>query len=290
MLERDINVLHLEPTDVCQAACPQCQREVSTQFNKNEKNHLTYEQITNQFSESKIYQLKKMFMCGVYGDPAAGKYTLDIYNKFRIVNPTITLGMNTNGGLRSKKWWAELAQIFNQSGDYVVFSIDGLHDTNHLYRINVNWDIMMENISTFIEYGGSAQWDMLIFRHNEHQVEKAKQLANDMGFTWFRAKVSKRPEIGTIKHPINWKLPKTHTENKISCMAFGEKLAYIDARGRSRPCCWFAYREHDDVDDLLDLKHRWESGNPHTVCKQNCSVNNGISAFKAQWKYEEQLR
>ena len=160
MIDRDVRVLHLEPTDVCQASCPLCARETDPLFDKTRKNHLTYEQIENCLPENRIQQLEKMFMCGNYGDPAAGKYTLDIYKQFRDINPTITLGMNTNGGLRSKQWWAELANILNQPYDYVVFSIDGLHDTNHLYRINVNWDVMIENITAFIENGGSAHWDI----------------------------------------------------------------------------------------------------------------------------------
>ena len=49
MIDRDISVLHLESTDVCQAACPLCARETDPLFNKNEKNHLTYEQIKSCF-------------------------------------------------------------------------------------------------------------------------------------------------------------------------------------------------------------------------------------------------
>jgi len=290
MIDRPIDVLHLEPTDVCQAACPLCARETDKSFDKNEKNHLSYQKILKCFPEDRIKELEKMFMCGVYGDPAAGKNTLDIYRKFREVNPTITLGMNTNGGLRPKEWWRKLAQILNQTYDYVVFSIDGLRDTNHLYRINVNWDTMMENISAFIAGGGSAHWDMLVYRHNQHQVEEAKKLADEMGFTWFRAKVSKRPETKTIKYPVSWKLPKERPNNKISCIALKEKIAYINARGRIRPCCWLAERNHDNINSFAKLKKGWESGNPHPVCVATCGTTNERTTFEQQWVQEIQLR
>ena len=84
---RNIKVLHIEPTDVCQAACPGCLREINTDFNKNSKHHLTISKILQVFSDKKIKKLDKMFMCGVYGDPAAGFYTLDIYRYFRNINP-----------------------------------------------------------------------------------------------------------------------------------------------------------------------------------------------------------
>mgnify|MGYP006919664913 CR=1 FL=1 len=34
-----VKVLHLEPTDSCQAACPQCARETDRTFDKNDQNH-----------------------------------------------------------------------------------------------------------------------------------------------------------------------------------------------------------------------------------------------------------
>jgi MoaA/NifB/PqqE/SkfB family radical SAM enzyme len=131
---RNIQVLHLEPTDVCQAACVLCARETDTDFRKDRQHHLTVEQILEHFSNEQIAQLRKMFMCGVYGDPAAGKHTLDIYNYFRNLNPDIILGMNSNGGLQTTVWWHALGTMFNQPLDYVVFSIDGLASTNETYR------------------------------------------------------------------------------------------------------------------------------------------------------------
>jgi len=44
-MSREIKVLHLESTDVCQAACPLCARETNPDFNKNIKNHLRIDQL-----------------------------------------------------------------------------------------------------------------------------------------------------------------------------------------------------------------------------------------------------
>ena len=123
---RKIKVLHLEPTDVCQLACPLCARETDREFKKSSKHHLTVSQIQNHLSEQNVKELDKVFMCGNYGDPAAGTYTMDIYNYFRQVNPNIVLGMNTNGALQTTFWWHSLGKLFTQPKDYCVFSIDGL--------------------------------------------------------------------------------------------------------------------------------------------------------------------
>ena len=142
---RSIQVLHLEPTDVCQAACALCARETDQDFRKDRQHHLTVEKILKHLSTDQIAQLTKMFMCGNYGDPSAGKYTLDIYNYFRSQNASITLGMNSNGGVQTTMWWHALGTMFNQPLDYVVFSIDGLASTNEVYRKNVKWSKLMQN-------------------------------------------------------------------------------------------------------------------------------------------------
>ena len=59
--------------------------------------------------------------------------TLDIFKYLKQVNPDINIGMITNGGARSVDFWKTLAELKVN----VTFSIDGLEDTNHLYRRNV---------------------------------------------------------------------------------------------------------------------------------------------------------
>ena len=286
---RRIRVLHIEPTDVCQAACPACAREVNPDFNKSDAGrHLRVEHIQRLYPEKQLKKLEKVFMCGNYGDPAAGKYTLDLYRYFRNLNPNIVLGMNSNGGLQTTFWWYGLAQIFNQPDDYCVFSIDGLEDTNATYRKNVNWAKLMANAESFIAAGGHAQWDMLVYKHNQHQVDECKQLARDMGFKWFRAKVSKRPLTNGLEAPIGWQQPVKKL-GTIKCHAIEEKSEYIDARGRKIPCCWLGTAVVDPVADIDVVKSTWKTDLPNTICAKNCSVNKNRTVFEDQWQREVQL-
>jgi len=286
---RKLKVLHIEPTDVCQAACPLCARETDPNFNKSSKHHLQIAQIQRHFSDRVISKLDKMFMCGNYGDPAAGYYTQDIYNYFRKVNPTITLGMNTNGAVQSTFFWHALGTLFNQPQDYCVFSIDGLEDTNPIYRKNVNWEKLMANAQAYIAAGGSAHWDMLVYKHNQHQVDACEQLARDMGFTWFRAKVSKRSFTDRLEFPIGWQEP-TVKHGPIKCHALEEKSMYIDAQGRLSACCWLGSTQRDFVkDDLKTVKLSWKTDTPNTVCASACSTNKNKTVFENQWQREVQL-
>lgn len=282
------SVLHLEPTDVCQAACPACAREIDSEFDKTQQHHLTIDQILQHVDRTQIAKLDKMFMCGNYGDPAAGRHTMEIFKHFRSINPTITLGMNTNGAIQARHWWQALGELFQNAGDYVVFSIDGLEDTNHIYRRGVSWPWLMQNVKAYIATGASAHWDMLVYRHNEHQLEACQQFAKDLGFTWFRAKVSRRPMPNDLEFPVSWQV-RTHRSTRIDCHAIREQSIYIDAQGRRSPCCWLGARQSSFVEDISEVMPTWQTANPNPVCATTCGQAAHQTNFSAQWRREVQL-
>jgi MoaA/NifB/PqqE/SkfB family radical SAM enzyme len=189
----DIRTLHLEVTDKCNAACPMCARNI----NGGEDNpqlpdvELSKTDVEKMFPIDFISQLDRMYMCGNYGDPIAAKDTLEIFQYFRDNNPKMTLSLHTNGSAKSTEWWSQLAKTLGPKG-YVVFSVDGLEDTNHLYRQNTVFSKIMSNAQAFIDAGGRARWDYIVFAHNEHQVEEAEALATKMGFEKFQFKKSAR--------------------------------------------------------------------------------------------------
>ena len=185
----DITTVHIEPTQLCNAACPQCDRNQNGGWDNP---YLTGADLTladyhKIFPASFIRQLKTIFMCGNLGDPCVSKDSLEAFRYFRGINPRVWLSMNTNGGARDEEYWTELAKVFGKIGA-VIFSIDGLEDTNHLYRRSNKWKKVMENSQAFIDGGGKAEWEFLIFKHNEHQIDEARRLSKEMGFDKFIAK------------------------------------------------------------------------------------------------------
>ena len=285
----NVKIVHLEPTTNCNAACPQCLR-TRTEFEPNE---LSLDDIKILFTPDVLMQLEKIYMCGNYGDPASARQTLEMYEYFRSVNTNLTLGMNTNGGIRFPDWWTRLATVMNKPNDYVVFSIDGLEDTNHLYRRNVRWSKVMDNAKAFIDAGGSAHWDMLVFEHNKHQVDEAHKLAKDMGFNWFRAKVSRRFNrfpVDGISQPIEFNDTKV-LEGHIECSAMKENSIFVDASGKVFPCCWQVEGNYQPniVQWFYDLSENWNN-NPDSVCKKSCLKNNTGTTFTNQWYREIEIK
>lgn len=188
-----INEYQLEITSYCNAACPQCPRNM----NGSGINplmplmHLPFDVIKQAFQPDHIKTLRQIFFCGSYGDPIMNPEFLEILQYFRQHNEKIWLYIHTNGGVHDATYWAKIAQIIGKQGK-IDFGIDGLSDTNHVYRQNVDFAKVIENATSFIDNGGIAQWNFIVFKHNEHQVSDAKLLSEKLGFCNFNARSTGR--------------------------------------------------------------------------------------------------
>ncbi len=179
----NISEYQIEITTYCNAACPQCPRNI--QGGKINPYmpliHLSREAIDYSFTVDHCANLKQIFFCGSYGDPIMHPEFLDILQDFRNKNPKLWLYIHTNGGVHDESYWQEIAAIMNGYGQ-IDFGFDGLQDTLHLYRRNVKYDVAMRNARAYIDAGGRAQWNYIVFKHNEHQVEQARALSKEYGF------------------------------------------------------------------------------------------------------------
>jgi sulfatase maturation enzyme AslB (radical SAM superfamily) len=162
--------------------------------------------------------------------------------------------MHTNGSAREQNWWKELAK----HRVIVTFGIDGLEDTHHLYRISTDFNKIIDNAKAFIGAGGYAKWHMLVFEHNEHQVEEAKRMSEDLGFKMFTTKNTTRfkddhfqviDEKGNPLHKLRpsekskamipmMQEASKNTKPNIVCKAKKYNQIYVSACGNVSPCCW----------------------------------------------------
>lgn len=292
-----IKEIHVEPTTVCQAECSMCLRTIQGyHVNKVKNKYLTLKTLQDKIGNF-VTDLDKVMFCGVLGDPIACKDLLLMIEWILEHSPNCIIGLNTNGALQDVEWWEKLAKLTKDNiRSYVVFSIDGLEDTNQIYRKNVDWNKLIENVKAFISAGGSAHWDMLVFKHNEHQVEQAKEFAKKLGFRFFRTKVSSRFDNRfDLAPPTGHKVECKNVT--FSCMAKDTKSLYLSAEGYWYPCCY----THSSNEAKYDLdwgtplsqltNNRWGSleeminTTPPKVCVRSC----GTTYNKGQWTGEWEL-
>jgi molybdenum cofactor biosynthesis enzyme MoaA len=189
----EIREFHVEMTNSCNASCPQCSRNIlgGPQNPLIEKAELSLEDIKSIIPPALCPQIEQVMFCGTYGDPIVAKDSLLAVNYLKS-SGTKSVWFYTNASARDSSWWKSMAKILTSPNDRLIFSVDGLEDTNHLYRRGTSWDRVFSNMETFIQSGGNARWDFLVFKHNEHQVDLAKEMAKKMGFLEFRLRKTSR--------------------------------------------------------------------------------------------------
>jgi len=254
-----IEKLQFELSSYCNSKCPQCPRYDLLGNVQKDLNlaHLDFNTI-KKIPIEKMKNLKLIHMYGNFGDslmhPALNNI-IDFFHRQKIE-------ISTNASLRSKEWWYELGKNKNVS---VVFCIDGLEDTHHLYRRNTSYKKIMENAKSFIKAGGDAQWQFIVFKHNEHQVEQVRALSKKLGFRRIGFTYSNRFDVaGKFKvyennkylydlekstgqtllrerlgANVGQKYWKKLNENKseITCVWKEQKSIYIHSDGTVYPCC-----------------------------------------------------
>jgi MoaA/NifB/PqqE/SkfB family radical SAM enzyme len=251
--------LQMEISSMCNALCLGCARTDTANYNTKRPN-IPKKQFIDLDTIRKIFQgfttVTELDFCGTVDDPFMHPYfnqVLEIALDCGIKRVII----HTNGGARQPEYFRETSRILQQFESAVIrFNIDGLSDTNHLYRQNTKYKRIIENATAFIQEGGQAEWQFLVFPWNKHQLQEAEDLANSMGFDKFQYRVdrSNASEIGLDK--IN--LAKTGTkmeayhftperlmektrefeDNEISCHFSEDKMYFIDFNARLWPCCF----------------------------------------------------
>lgn len=302
MYPNNIKALALELTDKCQASCPMCLRNYNggpeRNFVKNVE--ITLDEFKAWFPPEFLSNLDNCYACGNLGDPIVAKDTLEIFKYVRSCNATCRLAIHTNGSMRTPKWWAELATVLAPNG-VVIFGIDGFKGEHELYRKGTNWDKVIENATAFIQAGGNAAADTLVFKHNEDRVFELKEFLIGIGFSYVNIKTTPRfynydtcavqdnkgNHLYNIHPPENeiWKpvIFKPNTVKLVSKSAYQQLLdnaiidskcvkeqeIYINAQGQVFPCATSVVRDDFDVEEadesLNVLRSRMVEANRYLI-------------------------
>lgn len=299
----DLKQLHLEITNRCQASCPMCSRNINSGIeNPLIKNaDWTLEDYKTIINPEVLHTVRMIYFCGTFGDPLLNNELIEMCKYSREVNPDIEFHIHTNGSLRSKEWWKEFAQALPKNHK-VIFGIDGLEDTHHLYRVGTNYERIIENATAFIEAEGIAEWHYIIFKHNQHQVDKAKIKADEIGFNKFEKKQSTRfvlePRVpvvnkdNEVQHYIepsdlipikfideevvtNWRQIIDTVD--IDCKVVHTKEVYIDANKDLFPCCWHATIPYTHIPEDASYEVRTEMFNQYQEMQQRFGSTNTLT-------------
>lgn len=265
-MDYDVKRLHVELTDKCNARCPLCARTDNKDISKTTslvKNvEITFEHFKKVINGLDI---KYYNFCGNYGDPLSAKDFLKILEY--VAAEDVDIKIDTNGSIKTPDFFKRMGEILSVNPNNILsLDIDGLEDTHSFYRRNTNFSKILKNAEAFISNTkAKARWQFLVFDHNKHQLEEAKALAKELGFSEFRYRYSSwfgpSGEEKFYENGQEYTIKKAYSDSaiefldKIQCKSIDRNEVYLSAQGHLWPCCHTAsrYLFEEDLKNIVDL-------------------------------------
>jgi MoaA/NifB/PqqE/SkfB family radical SAM enzyme len=191
---------NMEITNRCTLGCPRCAR-TDNDWVKANLADISLEVLEHTFPLSQIKRFEglRVNLCGTYGDCIYHRRFHDVLSYLKKAG--IGVSVETNGSHRKIDWWRKTCDILTDQ-DMITFSVDGLADTNHIYRVNARWQDI-EQAMRYCAERVTVDWKFIVFRHNEHQLDEARLLAEDMGIRRLGFKKSGRFGQDDPMTPLN---------------------------------------------------------------------------------------
>lgn len=277
--------IHVELSSKCTLKCPRCPR---TELHPDSLNkEISISDFMYAFPADILKNIKKFLFCGDIGDPIYAKDLVAICRYIK-VNSQASIFIVTNGSYKEIEWWQELGSVLT-SHDQVTFSVDGYNNySNNLYRVNSNWDSILNGIKSLRESSNCVmQWSAIYFNFNEDHMHEIEALAYSLGFDKFQSVKSSKFDgrylinnVDPLKPNKNFadgyqyqKLEKQLTNKTIQltdisksihpwarCLNHAKEI-FISVEGLVFPCPWFnaGYQENTFVQkniNKLSIKNR----------------------------------
>ena len=245
---RKYRQLTTELTFRCNAKCPACHRWKPLRVNLNDKKFtITFSDFQKLFYPELLQNVEWLLFNGNFGDSIMNKHFREIISYVKSHDTRIKI--HTNGAIHNHEYWTDVGNILSDK-DIINFDLDGLADTHSKYRINTKFENVLSNAKSVIATNRpQVHWKYIVFEHNKHQVQEAKQLAEDSGFTTFSTVKTSRdvfaPKSGKFVHAKKTKaLDKA--EKVIRCVWDDWGKWYVSPEGLVFRCCWTGGHYYDE--------------------------------------------
>jgi MoaA/NifB/PqqE/SkfB family radical SAM enzyme len=276
-----IKWLHVEQTSRCNASCPSCRRN---NFGYGlapgvDESDLPVSRLAEVLDI--LPNLETVQYCGSLGDAIAAKNFKESLQLVLDRNIS-SIQIQTNGSLKTVKWWGEIGELLKDRNHTVWFALDGLEDTHAIYRQNTDFNKIIENAKAFIATGGRAIWQFIPFKHNQHQILDAIKMSQRLGFEKFEFIRNARYTSKAFHHrtglpidispwdkqaiydkhkgdPVDAHKTRNNVVYEKDCMHLSFPSLYLGSAGNLSPCCYFLHSDIEDMDIDGDFQRKsWD--------------------------------
>ncbi len=240
----------MEVTNVCNLKCPFCLTGKGISGGRDVR-HMKFEEAKKILDQVGDY----LYFLQVYtwGEPLLNKDIIKIIEYAKQKNIYVMLSTNATAMTPAYN-----KRLLDSGIDYLMVAIDGgSKETYEIYRRGGDYDKVMANVRDLLaqrrEHASGkpfVEWQFIVFRHNEHELEATERMAYEMGinkFTplpayvedenWAATDPRYRTDLGNPERLYNCDRPWSHLN--------------VRADGGVAPCCYTFFKKDDfgNVDD-----------------------------------------
>lgn len=284
MFTQHFDYLYVEPSTYCNLRCPRCPR---TEFPDSYKlTHLDIDVLQRTLKSELWKSLKTVEYGGNYGDPLMHPKLKEMVSMTRSIHPEVVQLIHTSGN-RDSSFWGELLEFLSEK-DQVLLSIDGLEDTNSVYRVGSKWQ-WIEGALKLCPQKVRTIWKYIVFSHNESQIFEAIKMAKDFGVHFFiltkshlfKGHWADESGFDPMAPSDPWIATAPDSEATIEAKCQSSSMHYLAANGNYSPCCWSNriealqlpvsgnFKEIMEHPQLEQIKKEWPGKSPE-ICAKKC--------------------
>lgn len=180
--------IKVDASTICQLNCPCCYMRINPHSVKNGcgLGFLSFDNFKKLIDDNYLESIDLSNSGEIFLNPELIKIIEYAYNA------NVKLNADTGVNLNTLSDEVAEALVKYQFGSFHV-SIDGAsQETYSIYRVNGNYDQVIENIKKILafkkKYNSNypiIEWKFVLFGHNEHEIIKAKKTAEELGIKIF---------------------------------------------------------------------------------------------------------
>ncbi|MGI0057240.1 MAG: radical SAM/SPASM domain-containing protein, partial [Nitrosarchaeum sp.] len=180
-LKRNPFALFVDPASFCNLQCPFC--PTGNRINAREPESLAL----NHFKKLIDEVGNDIFHIGFYnwGEPLLNRDLVDMLNYIKKFSISSEISTNLSIPLSYER----AIELMETNIDRIIMSIDGVtQESYQKYRVGGNLALVFKNIKLLVDAKIKTQntntllvWRFLVFKHNQHEIDKAKSIAKEFG-------------------------------------------------------------------------------------------------------------